>query len=350
MSSVGLLIALGLAASCGPAHSAKEDSTLPAASWHTVAEGKEVGGALLSVWGTDANHVVAVGGPRGNAPLPSLALEWDGHAWKRLSPGGTETYWWVGGSGADDVWMVGEQGRITHYDGSTFREYDSGTQATLWGVVAFSKSDAWAVGGTPEGGTRADNDVLLRWDGHAWSRESLPGEPLGRSLFKVWGASSDELFVVGEAGTIWHRRASDWSLDSEPPIATGTLFTVHGCSPSDVYAVGGFDVLHFNGESWSRMEAPLGNQVNGVHCGPGSEVTLVGLGGLKQRFSEGTWVDDFLEAPHADLHATWSDSDGRRWVVGGDFISPARPGLPRSGVIARWASEPLAAEWPATRP
>src|SRR5688500_3977653 len=79
------------------------------AQWKTVLE-PQLDRALLSVWGT-GNDVFAVGGPLGNGQ-PSLALRYDGRQWRELSPGGTETFWWVNGTSANDVWMVGESGRI----------------------------------------------------------------------------------------------------------------------------------------------------------------------------------------------------------------------------------------------
>src|SRR6202012_123736 len=105
--------------------------------------------------------------------------------------------------------------------------------------------------GTPEGGTAAPNDVVLHWDGSAWTQEALPGAPLGRSLNKVWGASSTDLYAVGEAATIWHRQGTTWAQETNP--ATSNLLTVFGCSATDVYAVGGQDVLHSDGAAWSNV-------------------------------------------------------------------------------------------------
>ena len=303
------------------------------AQWKTVLE-PQLDRALLSVWGT-GNEVFAVGGSLGNG-LPTLALRYDGKLWRELNPGGTETFWWVNGTSANDVWMVGEKGRIAHFDGGAFAAHPSGTTATLWGVWAFAKNDAWAVGGTPGGGTAQPNDVVLHFDGAAWKPEVLPDAPLGRSLFKVWGTSSSDLYVVGEAGTIWHRKGTAWVLESKTPLATGTLFTVYGCSASEVYAVGGNDVLRSDGNAWSRVAIDLSSQVNGVSCA-GVNLAVVGFGGLKQRLVSGKWVDEFSLEPFADLHAVWADANsGDLWAVGGEWLSSPSPGKPRRGVVARF--------------
>lgn len=305
-------------------------------SWQVVLDEGDLDRAVLSVWGTGPSEVFVVGGPLGNTGLTSLALRFDGSAWHDLKPAGEETFWWVNGSGSKDVWMVGEKGRIAHWDGASWEEHASGVTSTLWGVWAFSPTDAWAVGGTPEGGVGPQNDIVLRWDGSAWKPETLPGEPLGRALYKVWGTNSDDLYVVGEYGTIWHRTAGGWALESDPPLATGTLFTVFGCSAAEVYAVGGKDILQSDGSSWTRLDVTIFNGVNGVACGGPGEVAIVGNGGLKRRLVDGEWVDELAVEPYGDMHAVWADRAGAFWAVGGDFFSKPAPGMPRKGLVARF--------------
>jgi hypothetical protein len=336
--------ALGVASlaalASGACSSARVDAPADAGSpdaggpeWKVVLE--HLDGTLLSIWGTSPNDVYSVGGPRGNAGFETLVVHFDGSAWKRLAPGGTETYWWVSGSSPTDVWMVGEKGRITHYDGTSFVEHASGTGVTLFGAWAASPTDAWAVGGTPEDAT-AETGVLLHFDGTSWSPSPLP-EKLGRTYFKVWGTSSENLYIVGEAGVVWHRVGATWSLESKPPLAHGTLLTVFGCSKSEVYAVGGRDLLFSDGTSWSRLDVTLLNDINGVSCGAPGEVVVVGGGGLKLRRVAGQWQSDFGTVPYADLHGSWVDSSGALWAAGGNFIGNPIPNVSREGVVARYA-------------
>ena len=312
------------------------------AAWRTVLDGMDLDGVALSVWGTSPTDVYAVGGPLGNSGYESLVVHYDGTTWSQLAPGGAQTYWWVSGSSPTDVWMVGEEGRISHWNGSTFEEHASGTTATIWGVWAASPDEAWAVGGTPNGGTNAANDIVLRWDGAAWTPEPLPGAPLGVSLFKVWGTASDNLYVVGEKGTIWHRQGATWSLESDPGLTQGRLFTVTGCSAAEVYAVGGSAVLRSEGQGFVKVDVALTNLVNGVACGPSGSVAIVGGGGLKQRLVDGVWVDEFMIMPYDDLHATWTDGAGAFWAVGGDFFSTPTAGEKRRGIVARFGEGTVA--------
>lgn len=312
----------------------------PPPAWQVVFDKSTLDRAVLSIWGSGSTDVFAVGGPLGNGQ-ESLVIHYDGTSWKELHPGGTETYWWVGGSGANDVWMVGENGRISHWDGESFVEHASGTTATLWGVWAKAENDAWIVGGTPEGGTNAPNDIVLHWNGASWTTITLPNDVVGRALYKVWGTSSDDLYVVGEYGTIWHKKGAAWNLESNPPLAMGTLFTVTGSSSTDVYAVGNFDVLHSDGSTWEKITPDLTGSVNGVASAGSGDAIIVGFGGLKQRLVNGEWIDYFLDEPHADLHAAWTDHEGAYWAVGGNFIASANPGASRDGIVARYGSGQL---------
>lgn len=306
-------------------------------AWQVVFDEGALDRALLGIWGSSESDVFAVGGPLGNEGFEAMVIHFDGVSWRELAPGGQDTFWWVSGSGSDDVWMVGENGRATHYDGASFTEFATGTTATLWGVMAFAKDDAWAVGGTPEGTAAEEDDVVLHWDGASWSRVTLPGEPRRRSLFKVWGTSSNDLYVVGEYGTIWHKSGEAWTYEADPPVAGGTLFTVHGCGPDEVYAVGDFDVLARKNGVWTKQDVEVGNRVNGVSCASPGKVGLVGFGGLKKRF-DGAWTDDFIEAPHGDLHSIWSDPSGAYWAVGGDFLSTVKPNALRNGIVTRYGA------------
>lgn len=313
------------------------DASAPA--WRAVAE--KLDGALLAVWGPSPNDVWAVGGALGNGAAPTV-VRWNGVGVTPVPTTGTETYWWVHGAGAQDVWLVGEKGRATHWNGTALEERPTGTSATLFGVMAFAPDDVWAVGGTPDQ-PDADNDVVLHWNGSAWTKEAVP-EPKKLAFFKVWGARPDDLWVVGEAGVVWHRTTGGWKREAEG-LATGRLTTVSGCSASEAFAVGGRDVLAWNGSAWSRVDVPLLNDVNGVACapagapaGPGiARAVIVGGGSFKLRLVDGAWKSDFGAPPLTDLHGAFVDASGALWGAGGGFTSAASPGRKRDGVLARYA-------------
>jgi hypothetical protein len=313
--------------------------------WRPVVE--HLPGALLAIWGTSSKDLWTVGGPLGNGG-EALVLRFDGATWKTQHVGGDASYWWVHGTGANDVWMVGEKGRITHWDGARFEEKTSGTSATLFGVWAAAPDDAWAVGGTPDQPNET-NDVVLHWDGASWKPEALPVANKV-ALFKVWGMSKDDVWVVGANGVVWRRARGAWTQEAKG-VAQGRLTTVAGCSPNEIYAVGGRDLLVWDGASWKRdATTMLVNDINGVSCGlpprDGSgpprdygRVVIVGGGSLKLRLVNGKWEDDFGSRPFSDLHGAWIDETGAMWGVGGAFNASPKPGASREGVIARFARD-----------
>ncbi len=315
------------------------DATPAPVEWTPVLENLD--GALLGVWGTSERDVWAVGGPLGNSGFDSLVMRFDGNTWRRAAAGGTETFWWVHGTGPSDVWLVGEKGRITHWDGAKFEERASGTTATLFGVWAASPTDAWAVGGVPDQPT-APNDVVLHWDGSTWKPEVLP-QTKKVALFKVWGQGKDDIYVVGEAGLVWHRTNGTWKREADG-VAQGRLTTVTGCAANEIIAVGGRDLLTSSGDGqWKRSDAVLVNDVNGVACAPAGapsreygRAVIVGGGSLKLRLVGSTWESDFGSKPFEDLHGAWVDPTGAFWGVGGKFNDTARAGVSRQGVVARF--------------
>jgi hypothetical protein len=338
-------VLLLLLAACTTTSSTPDAGQPPVATWHAALEGEAVGGALLSVWGASPTDVWAVGGTLGNGG-ENVVLRYDGTRLTRVSPGGTHTWWWVAGSAANNVWMVGESGHATRWDGSAFVAHDVPLNVTLWGVWTDAPDNVWVVGGTPGGGAGRPNDVVFHWDGSAWTQETLPGVPRNASLFKVWGTSSTDLYAVGEFGTIWHREGTTWTLESAtyaPPLATGTLFTVWGCDAANVFAVGGSAILHRTAAGWAKTSATMAGGANGVTCA-NNVVQVVGFGGLKLRGEGETWTDQSFASPFGDMHASWADGAGNIWAVGGDWLSPARNGVVRDGLLARYSvtAPPLA--------
>jgi hypothetical protein len=108
---------------------------------------------------------------------------------------------------------------------------------------------------------------------------------------------------------------------------------VHGCAANDVWAVGGQNVIHWDGSGWHPANVQPLAGANGVHCAP-SEVLVVGNGGLKlvQDRAAGAWRDDTLEPPfYDDYHAAWISPGGALWGAGGNYNAPAISG--RRGML-----------------
>jgi hypothetical protein len=308
--------------------------------WSLVFE--ELDPALLSVWGSAHEDVWAVGADAGDGPM---VLRYDGAGWTRLPTGATGNLWWVSGHG-DEVWMAGVDALILRFDRMT-QSFETmtppETDVILFGILPISTDDVWAVGGN----IIENRGVLWRYDGAAWAEDpeatALTVDAEAGALFKIWGESSDDLFVVGANGVGLRRTADGWA---STPIPTGRrLFTVHG-SGDDVVAVGGFTsglIVEWDGAQWVDVSPPGVPQLNGIHVEPSGRATAAGImGAIWRREARGeAWVEVGETPPLLwDYHAAYVDPQGDAWAVGGFVISEpfnrgvlAHYGLPISATI-----------------
>ncbi|AKU97833.1 hypothetical protein AKJ09_04497 [Labilithrix luteola] len=144
-------------------------------------------------------------------------------------------------------------------------------------VHGATADDLWAVGraGTTlhVTGAQSDAPTITAIDSQTWM-----------GLKGVW-ATGREMFAVGGAGTIRHYSGTGDALDvvSDVPAAEA-LNAVWGTSPNDVWAVGNAScVIHWDGTHWSR-------------------IAVGGLGGRRP-----------------DLYTVWTGTPGKVWI-GGDGV------------------------------
>lgn len=285
-------------------------------------------GAIFSVWSSSPNDVWAVGGEQGSP----VVLRYDGARWTRNDPPIAQQLWWVSGFVGGPVFVAGEGGALARWtEGSGWDVFDAGFEGTtFYGVWGASPDDVWAVGG-PYAGAPVDRqvgDVILHFDGTAWSRVSVPAlemKPASaqKNLFKVWGASADRVFVVGSGGLVLHYDGTTWT--SQPSgFSSEPLFTVIGRSATDVYAVGGLGsavLAHWDGNTWSPIPVPdqAPPVIQGLWTAPGQPVVVAGYYGFFAIYDGKEWA---VTPPTTDLafHGVWGDGQGI-WAGGGNIVS-----------------------------
>jgi hypothetical protein len=112
--------------------------------------------------------------------------------------------------------------------------------------------------------------------------------PQGNTLNAVWGSGSDDVFAVGDAGTILHYEGGDWKLMMSG--TTVTLKDVWGSSSSSVFAIGeAGTVLYYDGDEWSAMSSGTLSDLNAVWGSSASNVFAVGSSGTIRRYDGVTW-------------------------------------------------------------
>jgi hypothetical protein len=169
----------------------------------------------------------------------------------------------------------------------------------VWGS---SSNDVFAVG---ESGT------ILHYDGNSWN---VMSSGTTDDLYGVWGSSWDDVFAVGESGTILHYDGVSWSEMARD--STGWLAEVWGSSGSDVFAVGDEGtILHYDGVSWSAMNSGTTDGLSGVWGGGRYDVFAVGDPGTILHYDGTSWTA-MSSGTAFSLHDVWGSSGRDVFAVG----------------------------------
>lgn len=301
----------------------------PDLAWSLVFH--DLASGLVSVAGSSAKDVWTCGSDAGDGKGP-LVLHFDGTGWKRLATGATGDLWWVHVFPDGSALLGGDGGKVLRYEHGAFTRQPTPGTRTVYGTWGATPDDAWAVGGSADDGT----GFVWRWDGTAWKDFALPdGLGAKMSVFKVFGLSKSDVWLVGTAGHLLHwDGAALTDVNHEPTFTTSEkpLFTVHGVA-GRIAAVGGFAsgfILERDAAGTLHDASPKGLLgLSGVVLASADEGWAVGqrLAILHRTVAGWGRVDTRLTR-NEDLHAVWLDPDGGVWTVGGDILSmPLSHGL-----------------------
>jgi hypothetical protein len=271
----------------------------------------------ISAAGDQDFFAVGAGGTFLHSAAPSTP--WTA-AWLSRSMASPDNYYGVWGSGPNDIFVVGDNGRIVRYNGTAWSVMNSGTDRLFSSVWGSSSSNVLAAvyqyTAAAGGGWNTFGEVD-RYDGAAWAYMS---GTMGVPCTRVWGSGPTDVFVVGEFGLIRHYNGSNWSM-----MDSGTdshLQGVWGSGPSNVYAVG-YDpdtstglVLRYNGSAWSQVQ--IGSPVHRLDAIWGSgpnDIFVVGSGGDIWHHNGLTWST--MSHPPPDPNPGWGGGTGALYNVWG---------------------------------
>lgn len=305
---------------------------------------------LWAVWGRDRRDVWVVGSVHG-------VWHWDGESWTARPGGGSQADSLVAVGGGDDgpVWTAGYS--LCTWTGTAWKvQVEAPCKADLcgwpdpvrsagggrvvwrerwWNGAALTK-DRPSPAGRTFGGTRESviwlyEDRLEKWDGKRWVRLDEPPTSLrtqqgmetsvlrnGQRLRALWGASDNDVWVVGDGGLILRWNGIDVTRVDSPTYAD--LSDVWGSGPGDVWATGYGALLHWDGARWSSWTSTVTdahlNDVWGTDAGSGGpDVWAVGLGGTILRRAHGSW-SVVASGVAVDLWGVAGSSPTDVWFVG----------------------------------
>jgi hypothetical protein len=102
----------------------------------------------------------------------------------------------------------------------------------LWGTAS---NDIWAVG---------DAGTILHYDGMNWSAPAPLGSATTQDLYGIYGTSATDAWAVGLSGVLLHWDGTAWTASQQSGIATTQLLrAVWGSAANDYWAVGASGTL-----------------------------------------------------------------------------------------------------------
>ena len=171
------------------------------------------GNSLTAVSGVAPNDVWAVGtyndtGDRRGLVHP-LAMHYDGTTWTSTPMPQTAAGGYlraVTALAANDVWAVGSKNGYStplayHWDGSAWTEVPTAPLAgasgnnLFYGVAGTASDQVWAVGYRFTGS--GAQPLVQRWNGTAFSNETVPALPIGGQLYAVAAGAGPAVFGAG---------------------------------------------------------------------------------------------------------------------------------------------------------
>ncbi|MBN9166046.1 MAG: hypothetical protein BGO98_24485 [Myxococcales bacterium 68-20] len=170
----------------------------------------------------------------------------EGTAWIFGYYGTPDNLWLIGDNRYGNDWQRAfvQNGRRLADGGFEWTQSEVYSLVNLHAIWGSSADDIWAVG---------DQGTMRRLRAGQTEWEMVP-PVTNESLHAIWGTSATNIWVAGENGTILHYDGNEWTpqraafpAGKKKPLLTG----IWGSGPDDVWIVGGHVALHYDGKNVS---------------------------------------------------------------------------------------------------
>lgn len=236
------------------------------------------------------------------------------------------------GTSANQIYAVGERGRILLNAGNGWTQQSSGTKATLRAIAGRAADEIFVVG---------EDDTVLQFDGAGW--EQLPGVP--EDDFRAAAtAPGQPLYVAGEVDTYRYEEGA-WLVEAHPALKELKALAVS--QSGVVAAVGMFGRLFVKvpGGEWTAIATPTQQHLRGVWLSDdGQEIVAVGHGGTVLAGAATGPVQLVPLSTTYDLFAVHGGPDGTVRIVGdyGQAVTRRPDGLWHESTIPDYRSRAMA--------
>ena len=223
-------------------------------SWSSIISADRI--QISGFWGLSPDSIWAGGFSWGGENNEPLVIHNDHGNWEMEKISGYPDceIRGIGGSGDDNIYLVGLNDNITylilHYDGIEWSLERTGTFGSSFDAVWVSEAgEVFAVGTAGSYNDMNYQPLITHYDGRQWADTILPVPDMDCWLTDVWGTSADSVFAVGECyfGEFIHRMplfihydGSTWTNipTGIDPFAQMTFEQMDGYSDKEIYISG----------------------------------------------------------------------------------------------------------------
>jgi hypothetical protein len=276
------------------------------------------GNFLYDIWGLDENNVYAVGYSTLNGSNYNI-IKWNGTNWQPFSlvEGVLTDIFCFSNNNIIVVGSFGSYGFAAIWNGAIWEEtnffsyFPNGD--TIWALNAVwgsSTDDIWAVG---------DKGTIIHWDGSEWRKIDAG---ISTRITAIWGISQSEIYIVpisGVQSSLYRYNGLSWEkIFDNIGIYSTTLWKAE----SGNLLIGGTSLLEYDGSI--LQEVYISGRTRGIVKVRGSEINnvfTVGDFGEITHFNGVSWInlDDF-EVPdgrYRVLYSVWC-TENKVFIVGVD--------------------------------
>jgi hypothetical protein len=161
----------------------------------------------------------------------------------------------------------------------------------------------------------------------------------------IWGPAADEVWVVDSAGELIHWVNQTWTRVSST-IQDPRLTAIHGTGRNDVWAVGPYALLHWDGSFWTEVDQGANAGFVAVWAaGPSNAWVVSDIGWIAHVTP--TSLQGTPSGTSVSLNAVWGTSPTDIWVGGENGLllhyEPTTGGGPDAGAGCKARNEECSA-------
>jgi hypothetical protein len=213
----------------------------------------------------------------------------------------------------------------------------SGTGSSiLYDVAIVNDTLAYAVGeiyvldstGQPE----PNPYNVLKWNGQTWEQKKIPTATFGGSIANaplktVFAFNANDVWTFSTAGSYSHWNGTDWTT-AYVAERNGGGVKLWGTSSQELYLVGtNGSISHYNGSSWTKIESGTTATINDiwgvVNQATGEKTILCAVSeflnpGDRKIFSitPQNTVDTIAWIPQREIRSVWLESSKKIFIAG----------------------------------